>query len=263
MLVTVRAAFKGLPIRPQCIRACAVLLTVLAGLSPHAHALTFLTEENPPYNFTQAGQPVGLSTEIVTEATKRAGVSMQVVSIEWDEAYRRGQADKDSCLFSVARLENRENLFQWGGEIALNKWAVFGRGDFNKPVKALADLRPFKIGGVVTDAKVDYLKANAVTNIKEVVRDESNPPRLFLKPEDANYIDLWATGYYAAGTIAAAAKAGPIKLVYVFREQSLWLACSPRTAKDVVKKLSDAMASMKKDGTQKRLIDAMEKRVTR
>ena len=29
------------------------------------------------------------------------------------------------------------------------------------------------------------------------------------------------------------------------------------------KKLSDAMASMKKDGTQKRLIDAMEKRVTR
>ena len=64
-------------------------------------------------------------------------------------------------------------------------------------------------------------------------------------------------------TVAATAKAGPVKLVYVLREQPLWLACSPRTGKDVVKKLSDAIAAMKKDGTHKRLIDAMEKTVAR
>ena len=240
-----------------------LFLAMSGGMAASAHALTFLTEENPPYNFTQAGKPAGLSTEIVAEAAKRAGLSMEVVSIAWDEAYQRGQADKDSCLYSVARLENRENLFQWVGEIAMNKWAVFGRGEFAKPVKTAADLRPFKIGGVVTDAKIDYLKSIAVTNIKEVLRDEMNPPRLFLKPQDPNYIDLWVTGYYAASAIASAAKAGPIKLVYVLREQPLWLACSPRTSKETVKKLADAMAAMKKDGTQKRLVDAMEKRVTR
>ena len=90
-----------------------------------------------------------------------------------------------------------------------------------------------------------------------------NPPRLYLKPGDPNHIDLWITGYYSAGDIATAAKAGPVKLVRVIREQPLWLACSPRTSKEQVKKLADALASMQKDGSHKRSIDAMEKRVAR
>lgn len=227
------------------------------------HAVTFLTEENPPYNFTQAGKPAGVATEIVTEMARRAGVPMVIRVLNWDDAYQRAQADKDTCLYSTARLENRENLFQWVGELAVNKWALFGRSDFNKPIKALADLRPFKIGGVAADAKLEFLRSNAITNIREVVRDDQNPPRLFLKPDHPNYIDLWVTGYYSAGDIAAAAKAGPIKFVRLIREQPLWLACSPRTTKEQVKKLSDALESIQKDGTQKRLIDAIEKRVAR
>lgn len=240
-----------------------ILLAALPTAALPAGALTFLTEENLPYNYTQGGRPAGLSTDIVTEAAKRASVSMSIQSLAWDEAYRRGQADKDSCLYSVARLENRENLFQWVGEIAVNKWAVFGRGDFAKQVKKVSDLRPYKIGGVATDAKIEFLRSNAVTNIREVVRDEQNPPRLFLKPDDPNFIDLWVTGYYAAGPIAETAKSGPIKLVLVIREQPLWLACSPRTGKDVVKGLTDALNAMKRDGTHKRMIEAMEKRVAR
>ena len=245
------------------IRTAALLGSFLGTIALPASAITFLTEENPPYNHTQGGKPAGLSTQIVTEAAKRAGVASDIKFLDWEEAYQRGQADKDSCLFSVARLENRENLFQWVGEIAVNKWAVFGRNDFNKPIKTIADLRPFKIGGVATDAKVEMLRNSAVTNVLEVVRDDQNPPRLFLKQDDPNRIDLWVTGYYAAGSVAASAKAGPVKLVYVLREQPLWLACSPRTGKDVVKKLSDAIAAIKKDGTHKRLIDAIEKTVAR
>jgi polar amino acid transport system substrate-binding protein len=245
------------------IRSTALLGAFLGAVALPATAITFLTEENPPYNHTRGGKPAGLSTDIVTEAAKRAGLAADIKFLDWEEAYQRAQADKDACLYSVARLENRENLFQWVGEIAVNKWAVFGRSDFNKPIKSVTDLRPFKIGGVATDAKVETLRNSAVTNVLEVVRDEMNPPRLFLKQDDPNRIDLWVTGYYAASATAAAAKAGPIKLVYVLREQPLWLACSPRTGKDVVKKLSDAIAAMKKDGTHKRLIDAMEKTVAR
>lgn len=246
-------------------RSCTTVLLgmLLAASALPATAVTFLTEENPPYNFRQSGKPAGLSTTIILDAAKRAGVAADIQFLDWEDAYQRAQADKETCLYSVARLENRENLFQWVSEIAVNKWAVFGRNDFNKPVKTVADLRPFKIGGVATDAKVEMLRNSAVTNVLEVVRDEMNPPRLFLKQDDPNRIDLWVTGYYSAGTVAAAAKAGPIKLVYVLREQALWLACSPRTGKDVVKKLSDAIAAMKKDGTHKRLIDAMEKTVAR
>ena len=234
-------------------------ISLLSGIALPVHSLTFLTEENPPFNHRIAGKPAGTATEIVTEMAKRAGLSVDIKVLKWEEAYQQAQAQPNTCIYSIARLENRENQLQWVGELAQNKWAVFGKSDFARPVKSIADLRPLKIGGVVQDAKIEYLKSSAVTNIREVLRDEQNPPRLFLKREDPNYIDLWITSYYSGMETAKNAKAGPVKVVYVLREAPLWLACSPRTAKADITKLSGALAAMNKDGTRKRLIDAMEK----
>ena len=239
----------------------AVLISISMAAAP-LQALTFLTEDNPPLSFAVKGKPAaGASTEIVTEMARRAGLPADIKVMEWDEAYARAQADKDTCLYSTARLENRENQFQWVGELVVNKWAVFGRSDFARPVKTLNDLKPLKIGGVAVDAKIEFLKSRAITNIREVVRDEQNPPRLFLKPEDPNYIDLWVTGYYSGNEIAHKAGTGPVKMVYMFREAPLWLACSPRTDKGDIKKLTDALAAMNRDGSRKRIIDAIEQRV--
>ena len=232
-----------------------VLLAALAwSASFPARALTLVTEENAPFNYTDAGRPAGMSTEVVLEMARRAGVAVEIRSLAWDRAFQRGQADRDTCIYSIARLDNRELLFAWVGQIATNKWAVFGKSDFSRPVKTLADLRPLKIGGVVADAKVEFLKSNAVTNIKEVKRDAQNPPRLFLKPDDPDRIDLWVTGYYAAPRVASMAKAGAVKLVYVLHEEPLWLACSPLTGKDTVRKLAETLASMHKDGSVKRIV---------
>lgn len=236
-------------------------VSALAFAAVPARAINFLTEDNPPFNFAASGKAAGAATEMVTEMAKRASVPASFRVMEWDIAYRQAQADKDTCLFSVARLENRENQFQWVGELFTNKWAVFGRSDFARPLKTVNDLRPLKIGGVVQDAKVEYLKSRSITNIREVLRDEQNPPRLFLKAGDPNYIDLWVTSYYSANEIADKAKAGPVKMVMVLRETPLWLACSPRTDKGDIKKLADALAAMNKDGSRKRMLESLEKRV--
>jgi len=243
-------------------RIASIVLQASFVLSPlSAHALTFLTEENPPFNFTAAGKISGASTEIVTEMAKRAGVPADIRVLAWDNAYIRAQADRDTCLYSTTRLENRERLFQWVGPIGANKWALFGRDNFSRPIKTLAELRLLQIGGVESDAKVEYLKANAITNIKEVTRDDQNPPRLFLKPVHPNYIDLWVSSYYSGLATAQRAKVGPVKIVYLLREQELWVACSPRTNKAVVKQLAEALAAMQKEGVIKRVAEGLEKSV--
>jgi polar amino acid transport system substrate-binding protein len=238
----------------------ALLLSVaLAFCSFPVQGVTFLTEENPPFNYTEAGKPAGMSTEIVVEAARRAGVAADIRPMAWQAAYEQAQAAKDTCIYSISRLENRERLFAWVAEIGVNKWSVFGKDDFAKPVKALTDLRPFKIGGISADSKVEFLRANAVTNIKEVSDDAINPPRLFLDPSHPDHIDLWVTGEYSAKAIAAKAKAGPIKLVYAVRQEPLWLACSPRTDRETLKRLAAALDAMAKDGTQQRITARYEK----
>ena len=103
---------------------------------PGASAVTYLTEENPPFNFTDAKKAAGISTNVVLEIAKRAGDSPNIRFIAWDEAYRMAQVDPNTCLYSTARLENRENLFQWVGPIAVNRWALFARDDFGKTISS-------------------------------------------------------------------------------------------------------------------------------
>lgn len=243
------------------LRGFAVLSALVAAwLAAPAHALTLLTEENPPFNYTENGKLTGLVTELVVETAKRANVPYTIEVLPWSRAYVRAQAERDTCLFATARLDNREKLFLWVGPLANNLWAVYGRGDFTGSVRLLLDLKPYRIGGVVNDAKVEYLKENGISNIKQVLEDRLNPPRLFLPAEDPNRIDLWVTGYYGERAVARAANVADIKLVFIVREIPLYLACSPQTSPSVVKALSAAVEKLRAEGLPATLAATYEKK---
>ena len=232
----------------------AVLVAALAAAAPAA-ALTVLTEENPPLNFTEGGKITGAATAVVTEMGKRAGVPLTISLSGWDEAYRRAQSGLDTCLYSTARLPARERLFQWVGPIATNRWAVYGRPDFAGTVAKLDDLKKYRLGGVKTDAKVLFLKEMSVVNILEWGSEAEIAPKLGLPRTNADYIDLWISSVGAAPRVATAAKLPDVKLVYVFRELPAYLACSPQVPKDTIAKLTQAIEAMTKDGTAAKLVE--------
>jgi polar amino acid transport system substrate-binding protein len=220
-----------------------------------AHALTLLTEENPPFNYTDQGKVVGISTEIVSELGKRSGIVLQIQSMPWEKAYIAVQADKETCLYSTARLVNRERLFSWIGPIATNKWVLIGKGDFAGTVKTVEDARKYRVGVVAKDAKIEYLMSKGVTDLREVNDDSLNPARLVLSRDDPNRIDLWVTGAYGARRTAARAKVKDIKLVLALRDVPLYLACGMKTSTQTIQALSRALEQINKDGTLKRITD--------
>jgi polar amino acid transport system substrate-binding protein len=236
---------------------------VVSFSAAQAQSITFLTEQNPPFNFAQDGKPAGISTDVVNEMIKRAGVKASFEILPWDSAYRRAQIDKETCLYSTARLENRENLFSWIGPIATNRWVLVAKDDFPGTIKTDADARKYKIGAVRSDAKVEFLRAKAITNIFESDSEVQIPPQLFLKKGDPARIDLWVSSLYAYKAVAAKAKVVGVKAVYTVGGQDLFIACSPRTSGDAFKRLRAAEQSMRKDGTLDRLIAEGEKRLVK
>ena len=234
------------------MRLRTALMFIAAVAAVPAHALTFLTEENPPLNYTEGGRITGYATDVVNELGRRARVPVKLEVMPWSKAFVAAQAGRETCVYSTARLENRENLFQWVGPIAFNRWAVYARRDFAGEIKSLEDLKPHRIGAVTFDAKGDYLKAQSVVNLLLVDDDRENPARLALPKTDANYIDLWVTSLNGARKTAGRATPD-IKLVYVIRDVPSWLACSPYVPKDVVGRLTGALASMNKDGTMSKI----------
>lgn len=236
---------------------------LLAGLlmaSPPALALKVLTEENPPLNYTEGKKLTGMATDVVREMGRRAKIKLDFEVMAWNKAYDKAQDDKETCLYSTARLANRENLFKWVGPIAANKWGLFALGGFKQEIKSLNDAKPFRIGGVARDAKTEFLRQWGVTNIVEVEDDRLNPGKLTLNRKEAQKIDLWITSVASAKQVAERAKVPGVKLVYLAREEESYLACSPRTSADTLKALAAALEGIKKDGTYAKIVKRYESR---
>jgi polar amino acid transport system substrate-binding protein len=240
-------------------RAAGLLAGLMIAAQP-AQALKLLTEENPPLNYTEGKKLTGMGTEIVQEMGKRAKVKLDFEVMAWNKAYEKAQADKETCLYSTARLANRENAFKWVGPIAVNKWGLFALDGFKPEIKSLNDAKPFRIGGVARDAKTEFLKQWGVTNIVEVNDDRMNPGKLTLNRKEGQKIDLWITSVASAKGTAARAKVPGVKLVHLVREEESFLACSPRTAPETLKALAAALDGMKKDGSFAKIIKAYESR---
>jgi polar amino acid transport system substrate-binding protein len=229
------------------------LLVGLSLAAPAVQALTLVTEENPPFNYTDQGKVVGLSTEIVAELGKRGAITLQIKSMPWEQAYLAAQRDKETCIYSTARLENRERLFSWIGPIAMNQWVLIGKSDFAGSVKTVEDARKYRVGVVAKDAKIEFLMGKGVTDLREVSEDGLNPPRLMLNRDDPNRIDLWATSAYGARQTAARAKVKDLKMVLNLTKIPLYLACGRNTSPETVRALGQAFDRASKDGTLKRI----------
>jgi len=237
-----------------------LLAAVLVAVATPVAALSLLTEENPPFNYTEKGKLEGSATDVVRDMASRAHVAAKFDILPGDKAFVRAQANRDTCVFATPRLENRERLFVWIGPIATNLWAVYGRGDFAPSIRTVKDLSPYRIGTVARDPKAEFLRENGVTDVR-AFRDEAlNPQRLFLARDNPDHIDLWITDLYSGRAIAKAAKVKDIKLVFIAGEQPLFLACSPQTDPNIVKALADALETMKADGSFKRITAEYESR---
>ena len=238
-----------------------LLAAIVAGAAaPRAAPLALLTEENPPFNYTDKGKLEGIAADVVREMATRAGVPAKFEVLAGNKAFVRAQADRDTCFFATPRYENRERLFSWVGPIATNLWAVFGRGDFAPSIRTLKDLAPYRIGAVARDPKVEFLRDNGVQDVRVFRDDAQNPQRLFLARENPDHIDLWITDLYSGRAVAKAAKVADVKLVFIAGEERLFLACSPQTDPRIVKALADALETMKADGSFKRIAAEYEKR---
>ncbi|HTO51053.1 MAG TPA: transporter substrate-binding domain-containing protein [Burkholderiales bacterium] len=240
------------------IRSLLAAASLAAVAAAPAHALTMITEENPPLNFTEGAKLTGYATDVIAEMGRRAKIPLKFDVMAWSKGYPMAQSGKDHCIYSTARLPARELQFQWVGPVAFNRWGVFARKDFAGKIGALDDLKPHRIGAVTFDAKADFLKENSVVNLLLVEKDADNPARLFLPKTDPNHIDLWVTSLFGAQRTAGA-KASDLKLVYTIRDVPSWLACSPYVPKDTVGKLAAALASMNQDGTMTKIALNYEK----
>ncbi len=88
-------------------------------LASHVHAQTIevVTEEWPPYNYTEQGQVLGTSTEILREALENSGFDYSIRSFPWARAYEMAKTRPNTLIYTIVRTAQREKTFKWVAEI--------------------------------------------------------------------------------------------------------------------------------------------------
>jgi polar amino acid transport system substrate-binding protein len=217
-------------------------------------AIHVVTEELPPYNMTRGGRLTGMSTEVVQAVLKEAGIEASIQSLPWARAYDTALNSENVLIYSIARTEQRENLFKWVGVVAPMSWYLYARADSTIYLESIDDARNYQIATVKQDAGEQYLTARGFVlgkNLQSSNKYEYNYEKLKL-----GRVDLWVSIELNALYLMRQAGDEPEKMIKrvlalpdLGGEGGLHMAFSLKTPDELVEKLREALETIHHNGT--------------
>jgi len=208
--------------------------------------LRLLSEEFPPINFTEAGQPSGLAVEIVQQVMLRLAQVVPIEFLPWARAYREAQGRQPVALFSAARIPEREKLFQWAGPIVTFYSSFYARAGAER-LKRFDDARHAEDVLVVRDwYTAQQLASEGFHNLRHV-SDPVQGLRMLL----AGRSSLFASERISMPSTlqSAGIEPGALAEVYTYASSDGYIAFSPGTPRRVVAAWQREIDAMKRDGS--------------
>jgi polar amino acid transport system substrate-binding protein len=215
-----------------------------------ADTLQVVTEDYAPYNYLEEDEIKGLGTEVVEAMLEEAGLEYGLDIYPWARAISLARSRPNVLIYSISRFPEREAQFQWIGVIAHINFHVFAlaKRDDIKPFSQLSHARAWSIGTVRNDALEQYLIGLNFSNLQRNNSNEANMLKLLM-----GRIDLWPVSQEAANYYVRQAgyEPGTLKIVHDiedFTGGELYVAASLKTAPEVIKRLQEALATIRQNG---------------
>lgn len=234
----------------------ALLLWAVFGFSSTvatADSIKILTEEFPPYNFTENGKITGFSTEVVEAVLKEIKVQGDFQSMPWARAYETAQNTKSTLIYTIGRTQEREKLFKWVGVVAPADFYLFSLQGKNLKFDQLDEAKKYQVATVNEDVGEQFLVAKGFVkgkNLQSSVKYEFNYEKL-----KRGRVDLWIIPELVAYYLARQAGDDPVKvLVKSHRVSGLgsdgyYMAFGVDTPDALVERFRGGLETIKKNGT--------------
>ncbi len=190
-----------------------------------------LTEDFPPLNYLENGNPVGPSVEIVQAIKENLGVSNKIEVYPWKRSYKIASENPNTCVFSTTRTKARENQFKWVGPLAEKRYVFYALKNSHIKINSIEDAKKYLVGVQLGGASADYLKEN---NFKQL--DFAVKPLVSMKKLIHGRIQLWYTSTTTPIVLGKQNKIDTSNLEEVFTVKSsqLYIAFNKQTPDDVI-----------------------------
>ncbi|EGA70213.1 hypothetical protein VISI1226_04325 [Vibrio sinaloensis DSM 21326] len=218
----------------------------------HTQATTFanlqyLTEEYPPFNYSEQQSVTGISVDLLLAASKAVGheVNRSDIKVQpWPRAYRSALIRPNTVLFATTRTEAREMLFKWAGPIIQTRIVILAKRSKNIEVNHPMDMAQYRIGVIRDDVGEQLLLGLGVPRDSMV---ESSVPQTLAKQFAKDRIDVWAYEENVARwwLKKQGLTSEELQVVHILEEGELYYAFNLSVKDEVVKQLQTGIDRVK------------------
>jgi len=225
--------------------------------------LMLVTEHFPPFQFVSQSEHVdGFATKLIEAALKLTPYQYQVKIYPWSRSFFLAQNKENTCIFLMSRDKAREKQFQWVAPIlSTNDYfiALSSRDDIK--INNIEDVKKYKVAVLKGDRTYyNLLKLGFIENKNlYVINDSTSMLKVLTKRKQIDFIlsDIIDVKYRAMFNNM---DYGLFKAYFKLNKTpvDLYFACSLKTPKEVVEKLSLAFGTIKENGTYDKILDSWQ-----
>ncbi len=231
--------------------------------SVNAQKITVVTEEWPPYNYTENGEITGVSTEIVKAALEKTGLKSEIRVYPWARAYKMASEEENILIYTIFRLPEREKLFKWikleGFSTNMHLYSPRSRSDIL--IKTLEDAKKYKIGVTRGSSTHTFLLSKGFeegvnlfpvkNEVQNALKADPSIKRIDLTTGDKLSLGLWLK--------KADLPSDYWKQEVLLFKEDFYMAFGKKTSDSLVSQVSAAFKQIKADGT----FDAIMRKYTK
>lgn len=256
------AQFHGMGMRlnDKVMMGLLAALCLLLGLGSLAWAkpIVVVTEEWPPYSYSEDGEVRGLVTEIVRETMDRTGLEYEIRILPFVRAYRMAAEHEDVLIYTLFRLPSREMLFKWiridGLATQMYLYSPTGRPEVAP--KSLDEARRFRVGVTRGTSTHHFLAGEGFVEGVNLFPVNCERQNILMSHPHNKRIDL-STGDDLSMAHWLMANNYPqdywVKQVYLFSED-FYMAFGRKTSDEVVSRVSRAFGEVRELGLMQKAV---------
>lgn len=228
-----------------------LIITILFSHNAFAVKLDILTEHLAPFQIVKANEIEGISSEIVKATLNESQYTYNLASYPWSVTYNQALKEANTCIYSLARIPDRESLFQWIGKIVDSNTSFYALKSNPVDINHFDDARKYKIAVIKDDVTHHFLLSKGFIENEQFYVMNNYEALLKLLEIPSRNIDLVILNDdLLSYRVKHSKDILKYKKIITIDELALnfHLACSLKTEKNIVNHLIDSMKTLENNG---------------